>query len=388
MPINLLKEQQKLRQIGEIRLGCVVPVNGTDRRGRPKTMPKKLDKFRFTSPSRPLLEKVALLYGGEVRAWTPQNGGPSEWELFSTVDRLPVLVRGYGDSDGGSATSEWFELYDGPRCVRKCDGEMEIISGQRCLCDPSGDLGWWDSRPCKPTTRLHVMLRDVQAIGNWLVVSRGRNAAETLPPMARFLANSDGYIPAALGIEERISYPAGDKPPNRFMVPILEVDLAPLELIAGRGAVQAALSSGEAAGPERKAIAAGSERPDYEKLAQDAPSADAAIQVYQAAERAGHLDEVLKAKLVAVGKAKRASESSAKPVGTATPEEEPAEAELVESSPEADRLWGLVVENTPDWTDERRKKEFAGRNEGLVPSSASEQQLGAFLQWLLNGGAR
>lgn len=373
MPIDLLDEQQKLRQIGEIRIGQLVQIGGTDRRGKPRTMPKKLDKFRFTSPSKPLLEEVAKLYGGEVQSWQPANGGPAEWELFSTVDRLPVLVR-------GRATTEWFELYDGPRCVRKCTGSRDVISGGGCLCDPDGNLGWWDNRPCKPTTRLMVMLQDVPAIGEWLVVSRGRNAAETLPPMARFLAQANGHVPALLGIEERITYPSGDKPPNRFMVPILEVFQAPMELIAGRGSVQALAAAGGA--PDRKAIGAGSERPDYVRLAEDAPSADAAVQVYFTAKNAGHLDDELDAALRAIGSAKRKAESPDQ-AAIATAAAEEVEAEIVEDEDEANRLLSSIAELMPDgWDTSRLNAEFARRNAGVVLASGSVSELREYRDWL------
>lgn len=305
MPIKLLDAQQDLRKIGEIRIGKVVPIGGTDRRGKPKMRPAKLDKFRFTSASKPLLEEVAKLYGGEVQAWVPANGGPSKWEVFSEVDRVPVLVR------GERATRQWFELNDGPRCVRVCDGETEQRSQKPCLCDPDGDLGWWDERECAPVTRLRLMLRDVPAIGNWLLTSKGRNAAETLPPMAQFLAQTNGYVPALLGIEERITYPEG-KPPNRFMVPILEAYISPMELLAGGGTVTNAIGAGAPVDSSRKAIEAG--RPDYVKLAEDALTADATVQVYYAAKNAGHLDDELDAKLREIGSAKRKAEAAAKPV--------------------------------------------------------------------------
>lgn len=371
MPIDLLGEQQKLRQIGEIRIGQLVQIGGTDRRGKPRTMPKKLDKFRFTSPSKPLLEEVAKLYGGEVQAWQPANGGPSEWELFSTVDRLPVLVR-------GRATSEWFELYDGPRCVRKCTGSREVISAGSCLCDPDGNLGWWDDRPCKPTTRLMVMLQDVPAIGEWLVVSRGRNAAETLPPMARFLAQAQGHVPALLGIEERITYPAGDKPPNRFMVPILEVFQAPLELIAGRGSVQAALAAAGDTVPDRKAIG-GAADPGveaFQALADGAETVPELTELLYKAQGFGHARQGDELFLHFLARRKHLEDS------------EVAVAELVEDDEEKDKLWALSQENAPaGWDLPRLKKEFAARNEGLVPSSASKEQLRLFLDWL-KGGAK
>jgi len=329
MPIGLLRDQRRLRQLGEIRIGYRIPLEGVDRNGKPKSRPAKLDKFRLTSPSKPLLEKVAALYGGEVKPWQPGNGDPAEFEVFTSVDRLPVLVRGYGNDDdeeeGGSASSEWFEHWEGRRMKRRCDGELERVSCGPCLCDPKGQIGWWGQRLCKPTTRLNVMLRDVPAVGNWLVISHGRNAAEKLPTMARLLARSDGYIPAALGIEEQITYPEG-KPPNRFMVPILEVDLTPLELFTGQvsvGAIgqrqQAAVTGGQ------KALEAGRQVPDYKALLEKASTVDEVRELWREAGDAGDLSPAIKGLMMA-----RSAELAPPIVENAAAEDEPVDAEIVE----------------------------------------------------------
>lgn len=323
MPIDLLKDQRRLRQLGEIRIGHRIPLDGVDRNGKPKSRPAKLDKFRLTSPSRPLLEKVAKLYGGEVRPWQPGNGDPAEFEVYTQVDRLPVLVRGYAaDDDGASASSEWFEHWEGRRMKRRCNGTQEKLSGKPCLCDPEGVVGWWGQRLCKPTTRLNVMLRDVPAIGNWLVASHGRNAAEKLPEMARFLARADGYIPAALGIEEQITYPEG-KPPNRFMVPILEVDLTPLELFAGQGRVGIDQRRQAAVGGGRLAIEG--TRPDYKTLVEQASTVDEVRELWRAAKAAGDMNPGLEGLM-----AMRSTELAPAPVGNAPAEDEPIEAEIVD----------------------------------------------------------
>lgn len=326
MPIDLLKDQRRLRQLGEIRIGYRIPLEGVDRNGKPKSRPAKLDKFRLTSPSKPLLEKVAQLYGGEVKPWQPGNGDPAEYEVFTNVDRLPVLVKGYrDDDDGASASSEWFEHWEGRRMKRRCDGTTERMSGAPCVCDPNGTVGWWGKRLCKPTTRLNVMLRDVPAIGNWLVISHGRNAAEKLPEMARFLARADGYIPAALGIEEQISYPE-DKAPNRFMVPILEVDLTPLQLFTGGGAVGIGQRQQTAVGGRNQlAIESGRQPKDYISLVEKAATVDAVRDLWRDAADAGELTPGLKGLMTA-----RSVELSPQVVGNAPAEDEPVEAEIVD----------------------------------------------------------
>jgi hypothetical protein len=65
------------------------------------------------------------------------------------------------------------------------------------MCDP-------DNRQCAITTRVNVMLRDVPALGQWLLVSKGYHAAVTLPPAAELLAQAGGYVAGWLGMEEKL----------------------------------------------------------------------------------------------------------------------------------------------------------------------------------------
>jgi hypothetical protein len=231
MPI--LDLQMRMRQLGEIRLGHVVPTkNG-------KTRPAKLDKFRFTSPSREILTSVAGLYGGEVKPWTPANGGPAEFEVYSTVNRLPVLI------PPRDAVSQWYELYAGSKCQRRCDGVTEQKSDRPCMCDP-------EDRECAMTTRVNVMLRDVPALGQWLLISKGYHAAVTLPPAAELLSQAGGYVAGWLGMEEKTAIVKDQL--ARFKVPTLDVEITPAALMAGQ------ITGGPAAvakGPERVAITGG-----------------------------------------------------------------------------------------------------------------------------------
>lgn len=382
MPISILEKQQRLRQLGEIRIGHTIKLEGTDRRGQQKTRPAKLNKFRFTSPSKPLLEKVAVLYGGTVKAWQPQNGGPAEWELFSDAASLPVLVP-------PQSTSQWFELYQGPKCVRRCDGVTEQKTDRKCLCDPRGALDWFDERECAVTTRLNVMLRDVPAIGLWLLTSHGKNAAVELPPMAQFLAATEGYVAGRLGIEERVTYPL-DGPPNRFMVPHLEVDETPAALMPGgsgprslNGAPAKALEAGPKAIEGKAApVAADDPGPEYWKAQADSAETlealTTALLAAQSVDRAKEGDPLF---LHFVARRKEIEES------------EVAVAEIVEDAagpedPALDELWFQITENAPsEWGTDRLAQEFARRTSGTLPVSASAGQLRAFLAQLKSGSA-
>lgn len=347
MPI--LDLQRRMRQLGEIRLGHVVEVPGkTNKRGEPMTRPEKLDKFRITSPSRPLLERVAELYGGEVGEWTPANGGPTEYEVYTKADRVPVIIP-------PQAISQWYELFKGSQCVRRCDGVTEQKSDRPCMCDP-------DSRECKPTTRLNVMLRDVEAIGQWLLTTRGYFAAVELPAYAELLAQAGGYVEGWLSIEERRVVRA-DGEVSRFMVPVLEAAVSPRQLLTGG----ASPAPGQvAAGEQRQAIEAGV--PDYLAEAKACTTVDAVRAVWERAREAGHLTEPLKEALKAIVDQLTAAgrPDMAAAAEPAVPDTE-------------DGLWAAIVAASPFDTLDELEDDFARNSSGVMPGSASVDELRLYL---------
>jgi hypothetical protein len=359
-----------MRQLGEIRIGHVV--SGTSKTGKAYTRPAKLDKFRFTSPSREILASVAELYGGKVQPWTPANGGPSEFEVYSTVDRLPVLI------PPRDAVSQWYELYAGSKCLRRCDGQVEQKSDQRCMCNP-------ERRQCTITTRVNVMLRDVPALGQWLLVTKGYYAATELPPAAELLAQAGGYISGWLGMEEKSV--VREEGPVRFMVPTLDVEITPAALMAGQVTGPAAV-----AGPERVAITGG--RPDYAALAGLANTADTVLGVYRQAEKAGHLDDALKAALKARGEKLRAEEAAkATAVAPRTSTQPPPkpdadgviDVEVVEETDDPSDLWFAVIAQAGKrgWSTSQAERDFAQWSpDGTMPGSAEAHELRAYLQHL------
>ncbi|MGW3025818.1 recombination directionality factor [Streptomyces sp. NPDC001221] len=361
MPIIDL--QRRMRQLGEIRLGHVVPTASG------KTRPAKLDKFRFTSPSREILTAVAELYGGEVKPWTPANGGPSEFEVYSKANRLPVLI------PPRDAVSQWYELYAGSKCQRRCDGVTEHKSDRPCMCNP-------ENRTCKITTRVNVMLRDVPALGQWLLISKGYYAGVTLPPAAELLAQAGGYVDGWLGMEEKVVQT--DDGPNRFMVPTLDVEITPAALMSGQitGGPQAVAS-----GPERVAITSG--RPDYAALAAVAETSEAVGKLWTQANQAGHLDDdlakVLKARASELGAPAKEPEQPEQP--EPTPDEEGVyDAEIVDPAAAQEVWFQIIAAAGPrGMTTEQVETAFAGRHGGLHPSSADVAQLQTFLAALKAG---
>lgn len=382
MPI--LDLQMRMRQLGEIRIGHVV--SGTSKAGKAYTRPAKLDKFRFTSASREILASVAELYGGEVQPWTPANGGPSEFEVYSTSSRLPVLI------PPRDAVSQWYELYAGSKCQRRCDGQTEHKSDRPCMCNP-------DDRECAITTRVNVMLRDVPALGQWLLVSKGYHAAVTLPPAAELLAQAGGYVAGWLGMEEKSAI-VKDKP-ARFMVPTLDVEITPTALMAGNitGAPAAVTK-----GPERVAITGG--RPDYAALAAVAKTPEEVAALWKQAVHAEHMDDALAAVLKARGEQLRAEEVSdaagesgwreepnqdGSPPPAPPGPEEVVDAEIVNDDPaDVQDVWFKVIAaaGAHGLTTEQVEAGFAQRHGGLHPSGATVAQMTAYLAAVKAGEVR
>lgn len=229
MPIINL--QKRARELGRIRLG---------QKGD-RGQPQKLDRFRLTSASQPLLERAAEIYGGEVRPWTPAGGSP-QFEVITDARRLPIMV------PPNQPVSQWFEAWRKSGCIHRCDGVTNVLTDEPC--DPEDPIH--QEATNKPTTRLSVVLRDVEGIGVWRVETHGWNAAVELPDVAEFLAQAGGYVEGWLSLEQRTSIIEVDGKPqtSHYVVPIIEIDVTPAELMAGRGRVAAP----QLEGPAPKAI--------------------------------------------------------------------------------------------------------------------------------------
>lgn len=344
MPILTL--QKRARELGRIRIGQVVAgKNGKNR-------PEKLDRFRLTSPSRPLLLKVAALYGGEVREWTPQNGGPQQYEVVTDAKRLPVMVP-------PQPVSQFYELWSGGGCVRRCDGERELLSEKPCLCDPDPER-----RECKPTTRLNVVLRDVEGIGVWRLESHGYYSAVELPEVADFLARAGGYVTAWLALEERTGKRDGKT--QRWMVPTLEVDITPTQLLTtggqGPGQVTAAQSAPAlpSAAPvqdvdsTKTAIATAGTRDELTVLWRSIPKESMTDELRAAFTQRGH----------------ELSHADSPPAAAVT---------AGGDSDDLDALWRQVLASAPErWTSQQLEDDFEATT-GVDPGKANADHMRAYL---------
>jgi hypothetical protein len=211
--------QRRFMQLGRVRLG---------EKGS-KGEPRKLDNFRFTSASRALLEAVAAKYGGKVQEW---QGAPDEgyFELKTTSTELDIILPPtFSDEDGSPSLpwSQFFELWSGGGCQRRCDGVTETLSGKPCLCDP-------DDRACDVTTRVQFMLPDIPGLGVWRLDSKGWNAAAELPGTLQLLqlaAEERKFIPAVLRMEKRTKKVEGQT--RRFVVPVIDLPSVSVNQLAG-----------------------------------------------------------------------------------------------------------------------------------------------------------
>lgn len=215
MPI--LDIQRRIREVGRIRLG----VKAESASGN--TFPKALEKPRFTSRDRTVIEAVAELFGGEVKPW--RNGDVDEWEVTVEARSIPIALPPDVES---MAYTQWYEQWGGKAgaglCTKRCDGEHDTIADEPCTCDP-------ENRICKATTRLSVLLPDVPGLGLWRIESHGYYAASELGAAVALItamAGRGSIIPARLRIDRReVRRLINGKPEVRkFIVPVIDLDVS------------------------------------------------------------------------------------------------------------------------------------------------------------------
>lgn len=323
MPI--ITTQRRMAEQGRIRLGH--KISGTSKAGRAYTRPAKLERFRFTSPSERLINDIAATYGGEARPW--DNDGKAEFEVLSEATAIPVIV-----VKGGF--SQWHEFWTKGGCQHRCDGEKDAL-GNYCNPDDPNHVAAIE----KPTTRLSVMLSEIESLGVWRMESKGWNAAAELPSMAELAMHVGDLVPATLGLAERSSIIQTDKGPqtSRYVVPFLDLHVTKqrlVEIVGGPGGAPAIEA------PSAPALQA--PRPNYEGAADNALDVDTVRDLWTQASEAGHLDEELKAYLTA----RVAAINTEKP-----PVEQPSqpdaadsvvEAEIVpDGDVDADQVWAQIV---------------------------------------------
>lgn len=222
MPI--LTIQQRMTEVGRIRLG--------ERKGN---RPSRLDHFRLTSQRKDVLDAAAAVYGGLVEPWASDQG--PQHQLTIEADALDVLIA------PGESFTQWFELWTGGGCARRCNGiTVESLDGKdvrdrevECMCprDVSERVDMAASgAACKPTTRLSVWLPRLLGIGVWRAETHGFYSAAELPAKVSLLQSlaAQGYCPSAILRIATRSVKRPNQPTKTF--PVLDLDVPEVTISA------------------------------------------------------------------------------------------------------------------------------------------------------------
>lgn len=217
MPLKLL--QARLRELGRFRCG------ETRTSSNGKSYPAALDTFRITSAWREPIDRAAEMWGGKVTPWA-SPAGPQ----FQVTIEEPAITIVIPPTEFGF--TQWMELWSGGGCQRRCDGEREFMGDTDCLCDPA-------DRDCSPTTRCSFFVPDLPGFGLWRLESHGYNAAAELLgvfELVRSLGENGRYVEALLRLDHRsVKRPGPNGKPvtQRFVVPVCDLGLGPMELVVG-----------------------------------------------------------------------------------------------------------------------------------------------------------
>ncbi len=243
-------------------LGRRPPEQGRIRTGHKATTakggerPAKLEAFRFTSSDQQAIEAIAGKYGGDAREWKGAPGKGRQWECYTPLARVPVVLPPHCLGDGVV-----YEHWGGGYCLRRCDGETceqpqdtpdgtEMVPGP-CVCATEPGAA-----KCKGKLRLNVILRDIPFGGTWRLETSSEHALREMPGMVDLIYSlqDSNLSSAVLVLEQRtaVKYLKGKAETRHFGVPMLAVDSTLDEVVAGRtalGSYQSPAALGEGPSP-------------------------------------------------------------------------------------------------------------------------------------------
>lgn len=382
MPISPIVLQRRHAELGRIRLGAKAETST----GR--TRPAKLEAFRFTSVSERYITDLAELYGGQARPW--DNNGVPSWEVYTDATSIPVIA-----VKGG--LSQWMETWSGGGCVHRCDGEKSVDGD---YCDPEDRA----HRDAKPTTRLSVMLPELEAIGVWRMESHGWNAAAEIPAVAELAQYVGDLVPANLNLVPRRSVRDGQT--SRFVVPVLDLQIGTArlkEIVAAKSGAPALEAPAGTGAPALEAPQPAAEAPvaAYDQaFAAVAAAADLErlAEVWDIAKSRGLVgaDSVAspeRDQFVATWK-QRARELKTAPASAAVEEVGPVDAELVPEPAAAaagdpDAIWQQILAQAGGlgWDLDQVASDFRD-SMGMIPDEATAAELSAYLEQMRSGEER
>jgi hypothetical protein len=206
--------QYRLRELGRIRMG---------KKGN-KGAPVKLKTWRLTSASKELLEAAASEYGGTVEVWKDAPNEGEHFQLTTESDTLEIVI-----PPNDAAFDQWFELWAGGGCKKRCDGVRQYLADRPCSCpkDPAErEALAKDGKACKYTTRFNVVLPKIPDVGVWRLESHGYYAAVELAGFSQLIelmTKRGQMIAARLRMDHRSVKRQGQSV-RRFTVPVIEID--------------------------------------------------------------------------------------------------------------------------------------------------------------------
>lgn len=199
----MLDIQRRHAQVFRIRLG------EKDRSGRPT---KLTDSIKVTSPGESVAQAFADTYGGAVESFK-ESASKDEWAARLPITELPIMVL------PGQSIDQWWEAWRGSVCERRCDGEVEQLSGDACKCPADIAARMKTKNACRPMTRLNVLCPDVAVVGAGSLVTHGLIAAETLPQsiaIAEAALSRGLMVPAVFRVIEH-------RGRNHYVLPQVEI---------------------------------------------------------------------------------------------------------------------------------------------------------------------
>lgn len=245
---SLLDAQRRLRVGGRIRSGWSEPYTTAD--GKERRRPVRSETLVLTSAQRAYLDAAAEQWGGQVERWQPQGSGPELWRLVTEQESIDAIL------PPGDPLNQALEMWSGGGCVRRCNGQVEKLSGKPCICYAQFGETFYERKPtevCRPTSRLSVFL-DLPDFVLWTLETHSHYAALEMAATVDLIKGRVGTedpIPVALRIDQRSRVAAGKT--KHFPVVVIELrGTTTREILMGRAP---ALELD--AGPARAALPAG-----------------------------------------------------------------------------------------------------------------------------------
>lgn len=236
---------QRYPEIGRIRLG---DREVTD---KGKERPRKGDHLRFTSNDETALKAIASQHGGDVVAW---EKGEQAFQLTSETEWIEALL-----PPDPLADTPIYERWGSGGVQRRCDGERCLIpvgSGDgghleevACACLQEGLTPGdnKDSKSCKVTVRIRLVLPYVPGIGVWLCTSHSWLGALELPgqvAVIEAMRQRGQLIPVLFGIEKRSVKKPWEQYRRDFIVPSVRINQS-LAQLQGSGDLMPQLNAVE-----------------------------------------------------------------------------------------------------------------------------------------------